>query len=98
MSAPMATYRNPGKEDVEFEIGGRPGSPPTVYSCTAGGTVEGPAGYAKAFSRKGLVLDVGAESAPAAEAEAPADSQPAADPMAKARAAKAAKAKAKKDS
>jgi hypothetical protein len=55
----MATYRNPKDVPVEFSIGESPGAPATVYRCAAGGTVEGPANYAEAFGRAGLVPATG---------------------------------------
>jgi hypothetical protein len=66
----MSIYRNPTSHLIEFDIGTRPGSPPDHYKVEPGDVTEGPANYAKAFARQGLVE---CESKPADES-APAPS------------------------
>jgi hypothetical protein len=76
------TYHNPSGADVSFEIGQRPWDPPVVYTCKAGGFMEGPLAYAAAFRRiAGLVLVTEEEAAiikaAAAKADVKADTRPA---------------------
>lgn len=56
MKPPRAVYKNPTGADIVVEIGEVPGEKPNRWECKAGKTVEGPANYADAFARHGLVI------------------------------------------